>query len=97
MWRVRKGDLVEAGLEFTSGIASSFFPGVGTAASFGIDATLAVRDYCNSHFYNERLRTIEYRSNELQMLSSELEKIERSSESSKMLTKISTMRMTTKI
>lgn len=41
--RLFKGDPVGAGLEIASGI-SSIFPGIGTAASLGIDAALVARD-----------------------------------------------------
>ena len=44
--RLLKGDWVGAGLELGSG-AASLLPGVGTAASIGIDAALAARDMKN--------------------------------------------------
>ena len=41
--RLMDGDIVGAGMELTSG-ALSTVPGLGTAASFGVDAALVARD-----------------------------------------------------
>ena len=41
--RAMKGDWLGAGMELTSGLVSNL-PGVGTAASLGIDAALAAKD-----------------------------------------------------
>ncbi len=42
--RFKSGDYLGAGMEFVSGIAS-IFPGIGTAASVAIDASLMAMDY----------------------------------------------------
>lgn len=67
IWRMAKGDVVGAGMEFTSG-AASCAPGGGTAASLGLDAAIVARDVYLATEESKRLAKVIFEKRQLSLL-----------------------------
>ena len=77
--RLISGDPGRAALEVTSGAAATFAPGPGTAASVGVDATIAAIDTAEAlKIYRKREASFQQYAKQLEELQSELDKLQTS-------------------